>query len=33
MGEQLNAMGIKTGLSRLPLENWFWKKPVQRSFV
>jgi hypothetical protein len=25
MGEQLNAMGIKSGLSRLTLENWFEK--------
>jgi len=33
MGEQLNVTGIKTGLSRLPLEKWFWKKQFRgRSF-
>jgi hypothetical protein len=25
MGEELNAMGIRNDLSRLALENWFWK--------
>ena len=24
-GEELNAMGIRNDLSRLALENWFWK--------